>query len=151
MLTIYQSKLRSGIELLRDYEDVPCIPCLADELNQVWTNLIHNALQAMQYKGVLRVGLRREGDLAIVSIGDTGSGIAPEILSRIFDPFFTTKSVGEGSGLGLDIVKKIVAKHLGQIKVRSEVGVGSTFLIYLPLHRVADGLHSGFANLLDAE
>ncbi|MCV2351532.1 ATP-binding protein [Paucibacter sp. Y2R2-4] len=133
VLTIYQSKLRGGIELVRHYQDLPRIPCLPDELNQVWTNLIHNALQAMQYKGVLQIRLERDEHYAIVIISDSGCGIPQELIGRIFDPFFTTKPVGEGSGLGLDIVKKIVEKHHGRIELQSVVGVGSSFSVYLPL------------------
>jgi len=137
VLTIYQSKLRGGIELQRDYGDVPPVWCLPDELNQVWTNLIHNALQAMQYKGQLRIALARRGEEALVSISDSGPGIPPELMKRIFEPFFTTKPAGEGSGLGLDIVNKIVAKHHGRIEVRSEPGMGTTFTVHLPLGRPA--------------
>ena len=116
---------------------MPKVLCLPDELNQVWTNLIHNALQAMQYHGKLTVGLRSDGENALVSIGDTGCGIAPENREKIFKPFFTTKADGEGSGLGLDIVKKIVDKHQGRIEVTSELGVGTTFVVVLPLRGVA--------------
>jgi len=133
VLTIYQSKLRGGIELQREYGEVPPVWCLPDELNQVWTNLIHNALQAMQYKGQLRIVLARQGEEALVSISDSGPGIPPELMKRIFEPFFTTKPAGEGSGLGLDIVSKIVAKHRGRIEVSSEPGMGSCFTVFLPL------------------
>jgi signal transduction histidine kinase len=109
------------------------VRCLPDELNQVWTNLVHNALQAMDHKGTLTVGLSREGGEAVVSIGDTGCGIPEEIRSRIFDAFFTTKAAGEGTGLGLDIVRKIVEKHQGRIEVDSEVGRGTTFTVRLPI------------------
>ena len=139
VLTIYQSKLRGGIELVRQYQDLPRIPCLPDELNQVWTNLIHNALQAMQYKGVLQIRLERDEQHAIVIISDSGCGIPPELMGRIFDPFFTTKPVGEGSGLGLDIVKKIVEKHHGRIELQSTVGVGTSFSVYLPLEAGSPG------------
>ena len=135
VLTIYQSKLRAGIELVRNYGQVPRLPCLPDELNQVWTNLIYNALQAMQFKGVLRISLTCDEEDAMVAISDSGCGIPAALLERIFDPFFTTKPIGEGSGLGLDIVRKIVDKHRGRIEVQSEDGVGSTFRVFLPLRR----------------
>jgi signal transduction histidine kinase len=138
VLTIYQSKLRGGVELVREFQELPRLLCLPDELNQVWTNLIHNALQAMHYKGVLRISLARDETHAIVAIKDSGSGIPAELLGRIFDPFFTTKPIGEGSGLGLDIVRKIIDKHRGRIEVQSEVGIGSTFTVYLPLRRVSE-------------
>jgi signal transduction histidine kinase len=136
VLTIYHNQIKKGTELVRQYEAMPKLLCLPDELNQVWTNLIHNALQAMQYQGTLTVGLRCDGENALVSVSDTGCGIAPEHREKIFKPFFTTKAVGEGSGLGLDIVKKIVDKHKGKIEVSSEVGVGTTFVVVLPLRPV---------------
>jgi two-component system, NtrC family, sensor kinase len=132
VLTIYQNQIKQNIELIRSYQDIEPIICFPDELNQVWTNLIHNALQAMQYKGLLKIAISRSGNEAIVAISDSGCGIAENILPQIFDVFFTTKPAGEGSGLGLDIVKKIITKHHGKIEVHSEVGQGSTFTIYLP-------------------
>ncbi len=137
VLTIYQNQIKHGTELLRDYQDLPPVRCLPDELNQVWTNLVHNALQAMQHKGKLSIGLRREGDWAVVSVGDSGCGIPEAIRERIFDAFFTTKPAGEGTGLGLDIVRKIVEKHGGRIAVDSEVGRGTTFTVTLPIAGVA--------------
>ena len=132
VLTIYQGQFRLGTELVRQYEEIPAISCLPDELNQVWTNLIHNALQAMNHEGTLTLGIRRVGDEAVVSIGDTGAGIPEAIRDKVFNVFFTTKPVGEGSGLGLDIVKKIIEKHHGRIDFKSEIGVGTTFFVYLP-------------------
>jgi PAS domain S-box-containing protein len=133
VLTLYQNQIKQGVELVRDYEPVAPLRCLPDELNQVWTNLIHNALQAMKHGGTLTVGIRQLGDKVVVSICDTGHGIPEAIRARIFEPFFTTKPKGEGSGLGLDIVKKIVSKHRGSIEVGSEVDVGTTFKVHLPL------------------
>ena len=135
VLTLYQHQFKHHVEVLRHYQDIPPLRCLPDELNQVWTNLIHNALQAMQHKGTLSLKIDRDGDAAVVSIGDSGCGIAEDIRERIFDAFFTTKPAGEGSGLGLDIVRKIVDKHGGHIRVQSEVGRGSTFSVYLPYAR----------------
>jgi len=133
VLTIYQNQIKHGIELLRRFDDVPLVLCLPDEINQVWTNLVHNALQAMDRHGTLTIGLRQEDGNALVSIGDTGCGIPPELRERIFDAFFTTKPAGEGTGLGLEIVRKIVEKHGGRIGVESEVGRGSTFTVSLPI------------------
>ena len=134
VLTIYNYQIKQATEVVRQYEDIPPLRCFPDELNQVWTNLIHNALQAMENKGTLSIGIRRVGDEAVVSIGDSGCGIPEEIRGKIFDVFFTTKPAGVGSGLGLDIVKKIIDKHKGRIEVQSEVGVGTTFTVYLPYH-----------------
>jgi signal transduction histidine kinase len=87
----------------------------------------------MDHKGKLTLGLRRDGDNALVSVTDTGCGMTPEVRERIFDAFFTTKPAGEGTGLGLDIVRKIVEKHGGRILVDSAVGQGSTFTVSLPI------------------
>ena len=133
VLTIYQNQIKHGTELVRLYEELPLVRCLPDELNQVWTNLVHNALQAMDHKGTLTVGLRRDADDVLVSVADTGCGIPEEIRERIFDAFFTTKPAGEGTGLGLDIVRKIIEKHQGRIEVDSEVGRGTTFTVRLPI------------------
>jgi signal transduction histidine kinase len=132
VLTIYQGQTKVGVEVVRNYDEVPDLLCFPDELNQVWTNLIHNALQAMNHEGTLTVGVRKEGECAVVSVGDSGCGIPEEIRNKIFDVFFTTKPAGVGSGLGLDIVKKIIEKHNGRIDLQSEVGVGTTFSVYLP-------------------
>jgi signal transduction histidine kinase len=132
VLTLYQGQLKRGVELVRHYEPIAKLPVLADELNQVWTNLIHNALQAMDYRGTLTIGIRREANEAIISVGDSGCGIPAAIQPQIFDAFFTTKPDGEGSGLGLDIVRRIVQKHAGRINFHSETGVGTTFFVHLP-------------------
>ncbi|WP_374355725.1 GAF domain-containing protein [Chitinimonas sp.] len=133
VLTLYSNRIKQGSELIKRFSRVPPLLAFPDELRQVWTNLIHNALHAMQYRGTLTVRLFEHHHHAVVEIEDTGCGIAPDIRSRIFEPFFTTKPEGEGSGLGLDIVRKIVRKHLGRIVVRSEPGLGSTFTVILPL------------------
>ena len=133
VLTIYQNQIKHGIELVRHFDDLPLVRCLPDEINQVWTNLVHNALQAMDHKGNLTLGLRRDGDNALVSVTDTGCGMTPAVRERIFDAFFTTKPAGEGTGLGLDIVRKIIEKHGGHIIVESEFGRGSTFTVSLPI------------------
>lgn len=133
VLTLYQNQIKRGVEVVRKYTDISPIFCYPDELDQVWTNLIHNALQAMENNGTLTVEVmdREDGDGVVVAIADSGKGIPPEILPKIFQPFFTTKPPGEGSGLGLDIVKKIVDKHQGKIEVESMPGK-TTFTIFLP-------------------
>jgi signal transduction histidine kinase len=134
ILTLYQGQLKQGIEVVREYETIAPLPLLADEINQVWTNLLHNALQAMNNHGTLTLGIRRSGDEAVVSIKDSGCGIPEAIRGQVFDAFFTTKASGEGSGLGLDIVRRIVEKHHGRITLESEIGVGTTFFVSLPYH-----------------
>jgi signal transduction histidine kinase len=101
------------------------------ELNQVWTNIIDNAVDAMHGEGELRIRTFPEGDCAVVEIGDSGPGIPAEIQSRIFEPFFTTKGVGEGTGLGLDTTLRIVRKHRGSIQVISVPG-DTRFQVRLP-------------------
>jgi len=135
VLTLYYHQIKQGTELLRDYDEVAPILCYPDELNQVWTNLVNNALHAMDYKGTLTVGVKALSDQneLLVYIRDTGYGMSPETRDKIFNPFFTTKRAGEGSGLGLDIVKKIIEKHEGRIEVESALNQGSTFKIFLPL------------------
>jgi PAS domain S-box-containing protein len=133
VLTLYNNQLKQGVEVVKNYREVPSILCYPDELNQVWTNLVHNALQAMVYKGILRIDVTQDDRNLLVSITDSGEGISPEIMPKIFEPFFTTKSAGEGSGLGLDIVRKIIEKHQGKIEVESIPGK-TTFTIYLPFH-----------------
>ena len=133
VLTLYQNQLKQGTEIIRNYPpEIPLILCYPDELNQVWTNLIHNALHAMNYHGTLTIIIQLQKQHICIEITDSGSGIPPEILPKIFEPFFTTKPMGEGSGLGLNIVKKIIDKHDGTISVRS-VKKMTTFSIYLPL------------------
>ncbi len=122
VLTLYHNMLKQGIELEKDYRVKPVIKCFPDELNQVWTNLIHNSIQAMDGKGKLKIKIEENDENVIVSITDNGRGIPDEIKDRIFEPFFTTKPQGEGSGLGLDIVRKIIEKHNGKIEFESEPG-----------------------------
>jgi signal transduction histidine kinase len=133
VLTLYYNQLKRGIKVLKKYDDsLPSILCYPDELNQVWTNLIHNALQAMDYQGTLTIEVKKQDDTLLVSVIDSGKGIPPEIMPKIFQPFFTTKPAGEGSGLGLDIVKKIIEKHQGKIEVESVPGQ-TTFTVFLPM------------------
>lgn len=133
VLTLYHNQLKQGIDIVRDYDKLPLVQCYQDEISQVWTNLLQNAIQAMHLEGKLTISAKQEGNFARISFKDTGPGIEPDILDRIFDPFFTTKKQGEGSGLGLDIVKKIVEKHNGIIEVDSKMGEGADFIIKLPM------------------
>jgi two-component system, NtrC family, sensor kinase len=134
VLTLYNNQLKQGVEVIRNYQDkLPNVLCYSDELNQVWTNLIHNSLQAMKNKGTLKIDVAQQDTNVLVGITDSGDGIPPEILSKIFEPFFTTKPAGEGSGLGLDIVRKIVEKHQGKIDVESVPGQ-TVFTISLPIN-----------------
>ena len=132
-LTILNHKLKRGVTVLRDYQPVPLlIDSFGSELNQVWTNLIDNAIDAMNGKGELRLRTYRDDGCVVVEIADTGMGISPEIKEHIFEPFFTTKGVGEGTGLGLDTVQRIVRNHKGNIQVTSQPG-DTRFQVSLPI------------------
>ncbi|MDF3820195.1 PAS domain-containing protein [Leptospira sp. 96542] len=131
VLTIYQNQLKKGIELTKDFDSVSPIDCYPDDLLHVWTNLIYNSLQAMSFKGKLKLSVKENETDVIVSVADSGPGIPYEIQSKIFEPFFTTKPTGEGSGLGLDIVNKIIKKHNGKIELDSVPGK-TIFKIFLP-------------------
>lgn len=132
VLTIYHNQIKKSIELVREYETIPDMYAYPDDLLHLWTNLIYNSLQAMNFSGVLKIGLKKENGNAVVSIQDSGVGIPLEIIDRIFEPFFTTKPPGEGSGLGLDIAKKIIDKHGGRVEVVSSPG-NTLFKVFLPL------------------
>jgi signal transduction histidine kinase len=136
-LTIMNHKLKHGVVVKRDYEKIPLlVNSFGSELNQVWTNLIDNAISAMGGKGELRVRTYREDDCVVVEIADNGKGIPDDVKPHIFEPFFTTKGVGEGTGLGLDTVQRIVKKHRGNVEVTSKPG-DTRFQVWLPL---ADGV-----------
>ena len=132
-LTILNHKLKHGVAVHREYETAPLlVNSFGSELNQVWTNLIDNAIDAMGGKGELRVKTYREDACAVVEIGDNGPGIPADVKPHIFEPFFTTKGVGEGTGLGLDTVQRIVKKHRGNIAVTSKPE-DTRFQVWLPL------------------
>lgn len=136
-LTILNHKLKHGVTVTRDYRDTSLsVNSFGSELSQVWTNLIDNAIDAMGGQGELHVRAYRDDNCAVVEIVDNGPGISPEVMPHIYEPFFTTKGVGEGTGLGLDTVKRIIRKHQGTIQVRSKPG-DTCFQVWLPLDAVA--------------
>jgi signal transduction histidine kinase len=137
-LLILKHKWKKGVSLVRDYDlQLPEVCAQSGELNQVWTNIIDNAIDAMDGQGTLTIRTSRDRDCALVEVGDTGSGIPPELQRRIFDPFFTTKEVGKGTGLGLDISYRIVVRrHHGDIRVESQPG--DTWLkVWIPIDQPA--------------
>ncbi len=138
-LTMLGHRLRAGITIRRDFDpSLPRICASGSDLNQAWTHLIDNAVDAMDSTGRLRLLTRHSGDDVVIEIGDDGHGIPPDIQSRVFEPFFTTKEVGAGSGLGLDIVYRIVVtQHYGDITLRSTPG-DTIFTVRLPIERPDD-------------
>jgi signal transduction histidine kinase len=139
-LVMLGGKIGPGITVVKDYDrTLPPVPAYAGELNQVWTNLIHNALDAMAGEGTLTVRTARDGDCALVEVADTGPGIPAELRGRVFEPFFTTKPVGQGTGLGLDVSWRIVVKrHGGDLRVTSVPG-NTRLQVLLPLTEPARG------------
>jgi signal transduction histidine kinase len=132
-LTILNHKLKQGVAVQREYEPVPLlVNSFGSELNQVWTNIIDNAIDAMHGKGEIHVRTFRDDGCVVVEIRDNGPGISPDVQPHIFEPFFTTKGVGEGTGLGLDTVQRIVKKHRGNVQVNSKPG-DTRFQVWLPL------------------
>jgi C4-dicarboxylate-specific signal transduction histidine kinase len=132
ILTLYHSQIKQGVEVYKHYASIPKVLCYPEELTQIWSNLIHNALQAMDYHGDLTITVKEQDQHVVVQIGDSGCGIPADIRDRIFEPFFTTKPMGEGSGLGLDIVRRIVAKHQGKVELESQPG-HTIFSVWLPM------------------
>ena len=123
-LVMLGHKLRAGVTVMRDYSaDVHRIEAYPGELNQVWTNLIDNAIDAMGGTGTLRLATQAEGDEVVIEVGDTGPGMPPQVAARAFEPFYTTKDPGKGTGLGLDIARRIVVeRHGGTIAIDSRPG-----------------------------
>jgi PAS domain S-box-containing protein len=132
-LTLLRHQLKHGVDVVRRYGSALRADCYPNQLNQVFMNVLQNAIQSMDGKGTITITSEQRGDEAVIEIRDTGKGIPPEHLTRVFDPGFTTKGVGVGTGLGLSIAYQIMEKHAGAIECRSEVGVGTTFTIRLPI------------------
>jgi signal transduction histidine kinase len=136
VLVLYQNLLKQGIHVVKEFDVVPDIPCYPDELNQVWTNLIHNAIQAMENEGTLSIKVQNQqvdvNKYILVTVSDTGTGIPSEIKDFIFNSFFSTKPSGQGTGLGLAICKQILDKHEGKIDAFSQPG-HTSFIVTLPI------------------
>ena len=138
-LTLLRNKLRDSVEVVKEYNDIPQIDCFISQLNQVFMNLMSNAIQAMEGSGTLTIRTAREDESHVtVAIKDTGSGMSEEVKNKIFDPFFTTKDVGEGTGLGLSISHGIIEKHSGRFEVDSAPGKGTEFRVILPIRPIVE-------------
>lgn len=136
-LLIVNNEIKYKADVVREYGDIPAVECLLSQLNQVFMNLLVNAAHAIELRGTITIRTGVEGEGVWIDISDTGQGIPPENMKKIFDPFFTTKPVGKGTGLGLSVSYGIVQKHHGRMEVKSEVGKGSTFRVWLPVKQPA--------------
>ena len=132
-VNVVWNEIKYKAELVRDYGDLPLVECIPSRLNQVFMNMLVNAAQAIAERGEITISTRCQNDMVEIAFTDTGQGIPADILPKIFDPFFTTKPVGKGTGLGLSVSYGIIRDHGGNIEVVSEVGVGTTFTIRLPV------------------
>jgi signal transduction histidine kinase len=136
-LNIVANEIKYKADVVKEYTPLPEVECLPSQINQVIMNLIVNAAQAIgPERGTITLRNGVEGDTVWIEVADTGSGMPPETLQKIFDPFFTTKPIGQGTGLGLSLSYGIVKKHHGEITVSSEVGVGTTFRVELPVRQM---------------
>ena len=137
-LNIVWNEIKYKATIKKTYAGIPDIECLAPQLNQVFLNLLVNAVQAIDERGVITLRTGFDEQTVWVEVGDTGKGIEPENLDRIFEPFFTTKPAGKGTGLGLSLAHSIVQRHSGQLQARSKVGKGTVFRVTLPRRRLID-------------
>ncbi|MGC4035509.1 MAG: ATP-binding protein [Chitinophagaceae bacterium] len=134
-LTLLHSSYKNRIEIIKDYGEIPEIVCYPGQINQVFMNILSNAVQAIPGQGTIFIKTWRAGDMVKISLKDTGTGIREEIKKKIFDPFFTTKEVGKGTGLGLSISYGIIEKHHGDIAVISKPGEGTEFIVSIPIQQ----------------
>ena len=132
-LSLLPEEQKKTVSIHRDYRFRGKVYCNLGQMNQVFLNLLTNALQAIDDEGEIWVRTEEKGNEILIAIEDTGKGIPADVLPRIFEPFYTTKDVGQGTGLGLSISHKVVEDHKGRIDVESTVGKGSRFSIYLPI------------------
>jgi two-component system NtrC family sensor kinase len=149
-LNLLQGEIKNRIEVHRQYEPIPLVHCYASQINQVFMNILSNAVQAIEGSGHIWIstiplmnykGATDKRGWVQVSIQDSGKGMSPQTLEKIFDPFFTTKGVGQGTGLGLSISYGIVQNHGGEIQARSETGVGTEFIVIIPVYPPTEKIH----------
>ncbi len=132
-LGVLWNEIKYKAEVIKDYGDIPGVECLSGEINQVFLNLLLNAVQAIEERGGITIKTYGEAGRVCIQIGDTGSGMAAGNLNRLFDPFFTIKEPGKGTGLGLYVAYNVVRKHGGMISVESTLGEGTVFTVTLPV------------------
>lgn len=136
-LALLFNQYKHSVQVIKQYGQLPELECFPGQLNQVWMNILSNAIQAMPNGGNLTVTTFLDGEKIYVSIQDTGTGMSDEVKSRVFEAFFTTKDIGQGTGLGMSITASIIEKHHGTIQIESALGKGSTFTISLPVSQPA--------------
>jgi signal transduction histidine kinase len=136
-LTLLNHLLKERVTVRRKFGDLPSVECVRSQIDQVFLNLLANAAQAIDGEGEITIETRLDGGMAVITITDSGAGLAPDVIGRIFDPFFTTKPVGEGTGLGLSISYEIVKKHRGEVTAASPPGGGAVFTVRLPVARTS--------------
>jgi two-component system NtrC family sensor kinase len=134
---VARGRIQDKVELVRDFGQLPLVPCMAAHINQVVMALLLNAAQAMDGPGRITVRTGVDNEYAWFEVVDTGCGMNPEVCRRMFELFFTTRAVGQGIGLGLSVADDIVRAHGGRIEVHSQPGHGSTLRVWLPLNKVA--------------
>ena len=134
-LILLGNKIKNRITLNKEYGDIPEIECQPDRLNQVFMNILSNAIQAIDEKGEIFIKTRSDGANVSIIIRDSGKGMTEEVQQRVFEPFYTTKDMGKGTGLGLSISYSIVEQHNGKIKISSEPSKGTEFIITLPVQQ----------------
>jgi signal transduction histidine kinase len=134
-LSLLRHELGDRVKVIREFGDIGLVEADSAQINQVFLNLIHNAMQAIPESGSIIIKTWKDGERVFISVKDTGAGIDPEHLPRIFEPFFTTKPVGQGTGLGLSVSHRIISEHGGQMTVKSVVGRGTEFVIELPVRQ----------------
>ena len=133
-LGIMVHEYKNRIEIKKEYdEQLPPIKCFISKLNQVFLNILANACQAIDDKGVISIRTRKDGDNIVIEIEDSGAGMPDDVKAKVFDPFFTTKPVGQGTGMGLSICHDIIQQHNGDLSVKSTIGKGTTFIISIPI------------------
>jgi two-component system, NtrC family, sensor kinase len=132
-LTLMEHLIKERIQVVRNYGELPKVQCYASQINQVFANLLTNAVQAIDGTGIVSITTGQDKSDVVIRVADTGGGIRPEHLERIFDPGFTTKGVGVGTGLGLSIAYRIMENHQGSIHVESQLGKGTSFTLRLPI------------------
>jgi len=138
-LALLHSSYKNRIEIEKDYGDIPEIDCFPGQINQVFMNILSNAIQAISHEGVIKIKTWTDGKMVKISLKDSGAGMTDAVRKKIFDPFFTTKEVGKGTGLGLSISYGIIEKHNGEIEVFSRPGHGTEFIISIPIEQTITG------------